>query len=69
MEEVDGRDSDGVGGPKIEAWIVFVDVEYEGGTVPEMGTYGGWISIAVSGSMYVKWCLIQSQVGSSERES
>ena len=41
MEEVGGRDADGVGGPEFEAWAVVVDVEYEGGTVPEMGTYGG----------------------------
>ena len=39
--EVGGRDLDGVGGPEFEAWVVVVDVEYEGGAVPEMGTYGG----------------------------
>ena len=27
MEEVGGRDSDGVGGPELEAWVVLFDVE------------------------------------------
>ena len=41
MEEVGGRDSDGVGGPELEAWVVLFDVEDKRGRVPEMGTYGG----------------------------
>ena len=41
MKEVGGHDLDGVGGPGFDAWVVVVDVEYKGGAVPEMGTYGG----------------------------
>ena len=51
MEEVGGRDSDGVGGPELEAWVVLFDVEDKRGRVPEMGTYGGWMSIAGNGPM------------------
>ena len=31
--------------------VVAVDVEYEGGAVPGMGTYGGWMSIVVNGTI------------------
>jgi len=46
-----GHDADGVGRPEFEAWVFVVDVEYEGGAVPEMGTYGGWMSIVVNGTI------------------
>ena len=36
MEEVGNSDSDGVGGPKLEAGIISVDDEYQGGAVPEI---------------------------------
>ena len=36
MEEVGGRDSDGVGGPEFEAWVILFDVEHKGSAVPEM---------------------------------
>ena len=49
MEEVGGRDAAGVGGLEVEAWIVIVDVEYKGGAVPKMGTYGCRMSIVVDG--------------------
>ena len=51
VEEVGGCDSDGVGRPELEAWIIFIDIEDEQGGVPEMGTYGGWMSIAGNGPM------------------
>ena len=37
MEEVGSRDSDGVGGPEFEAWVISFDVEHEGGAGPEVG--------------------------------
>ena len=49
MEEVGGRDVNGVSGPEFEAWVVVVDVEHEGDTGSEMGTCGGWMSIVVNG--------------------
>ena len=36
MEEVGGRDSDGVCGPDFETWVVLFDVEHDGGEIPEM---------------------------------
>ena len=38
MEEVSGRDLDEVGGPEFEAWVILVDIEHKGGTVPEVGS-------------------------------
>ena len=37
MEEVGSHDSDGVGGPEFEAWVILFDVKHEGGAGPEVG--------------------------------
>ena len=36
MEEVGGHDSDGVGGPELEAWVILFDVKDKRGGVPEV---------------------------------
>ena len=38
MEEVGGHDSDEVGGPELEAWVILFDVDDDQGGVPEVSS-------------------------------